>query len=400
MSASSPSPITLCVNLIVKNEGAIIDRCLTNVADIVTEYAVLDTGSNDDTLAKLLGFTLLPGVVDTLPFENFAQARNASLNLATRVTKASHLLLIDADMVFVVTNKALLFEILASHPNSIFLITQCHGNLEYVNVRIVPTHSGARYVGVTHEYLHCDLSKVVIPRTVCYINDVSDGGCKQDKFERDIRLLSVAFLDELQATDRPRYCFYLAQSYRDSGNTVKAAELYAMRAAMQGTWVQEVCASLLALLLMEIGPSVAVSTTVTTPHLSSTMVTNEVELRALSLLGRMEATGVARPEGYHAMCSYYSKLGRRADAMKFLTLAYQSVPLPESGVELPLFYDTSISEYMLSYEASILFWYMGQNTWWRMRGKQLCEELLASPRVPAYVRSIVSFNYESFYKML
>jgi hypothetical protein len=398
MSASSPS---LCLNLIVKNEGAIIDRCLTNVADIVTDYAVLDTGSNDDTLAKLLGFTLLPGVVDTLPFENFAQARNASLNLATRVTKASHLLLIDADMVLVVTNKALLFEILASHPNSIFLMTQCHGNLEYVNVRIVPTRSGARYVGVTHEYLHSELPKVVIPRTACYINDVSDGGCKQDKFERDIRLLSVAFSDESQVADRPRYCFYLAQSYRDSGNTVKAAELYAMRAAMQGTWVQEICASLLALLLMEIGPSVAVTVSdPLTPHLSSRMVTNEVELRALSLLGRMEATGVARPEGYHAMCSYYSKLGRRADAMKFLTLAYQSVPLPESGVELPLFYDTSISEYMLSYEASILFWYMGQGTWWRMRGKQLCEELLVSPRVPAYVRSIVSFNYESFYKML
>ena len=40
-----------------------------------------------------------------------------------------------------------------------------------------------------------------------WINDIGEGGCKEDKFERDIRLLSKGIEEE---PNNPRYYFYLA----------------------------------------------------------------------------------------------------------------------------------------------------------------------------------------------
>jgi hypothetical protein len=157
----------------------------------------------------------------------------------------------------------------------------------------------------------------------------------------------------------------------------KAVEFYTLRANMTGTWVQEVCYSFLALL-----------------HIA--LAANN-EPRALELVASIAATGVKRPEGYHAVCSYYSKIGRHADAMKFLTLAHQNVP---GGSEaIPLFYDVSIARHMLRYEATILFWYFGDG-WWRLRAKALCEDLLADPTFPTHLRPVVLNNYNSHYKML
>lgn len=56
-----------------------------------------------------------------------------------------------------------------------------------------------------------------------FINDIGDGGSKADKFIRDIKLLSKG-LEENPNNDR--YTFYLANSYRDSGNYEKAIEYF------------------------------------------------------------------------------------------------------------------------------------------------------------------------------
>ena len=377
----APCRPTLCLNMIVRQEARIIERCLAALVDVVHDYAILDTGSTDDTVAKIEAFSAITGVTGTEPFQNFEQARNAALKLACTTT-CSHVLLLDADMVLVIVDRAKLDALLATPTPSVFHVIQCHKNLEYFNARIVatPLLPETRYVGVTHEYLDtpAQYARVEVPKSVAYITDVSDGGCKHDKFVRDIRLLSAAFADSGETHgNRARYCFYLAQSYRDCGNVEKAVEFYTLRAAMTGTWVQEVCYSFLALL-----------------HIA--LAANN-ETRALELVASIAATGVKRPEGYHAVCSYYSKIGRHADAMKFLTLAHQNVP---GGSEaIPLFYDVSIARHVLRYEATILFWYFGDG-WWRLRAKALCEDLLADPTFPTHLRSVVLNNYNLHYKML
>ena len=68
-----------------------------------------------------------------------------------------------------------------------------------------------------------------------WYKDHASGSNRVDKFERDIRLLDEALEKE---PDNRRYWFYLAQSYRDAGQTAKAAEIYAKRAEMGG-WDEE-----------------------------------------------------------------------------------------------------------------------------------------------------------------
>lgn len=81
--------ISLC--MIVKNEAHNLQRCLASVAGAVDETIVIDTGSTDATceIARAFGAR-----VRTFPWnDNFSDARNASLELAT----GDWVLVLDAD---------------------------------------------------------------------------------------------------------------------------------------------------------------------------------------------------------------------------------------------------------------------------------------------------------------
>ena len=81
--------ISLC--MIVKNEEKNIGRCLQSVTDVVDEMIVIDTGSCDKTsqIAQTFGAKVQPFIWN----DNFSDARNASLDLAT----GDWILFLDAD---------------------------------------------------------------------------------------------------------------------------------------------------------------------------------------------------------------------------------------------------------------------------------------------------------------
>ena len=69
----------ICLNMIVKNEAAIIDRCLAAAAPHIDCYVICDTGSTDDTVERIRRFfdaRGIPGEIPTTTFRNFEQARN------------------------------------------------------------------------------------------------------------------------------------------------------------------------------------------------------------------------------------------------------------------------------------------------------------------------------------
>ena len=81
--------ISLC--MIVKDEEAVLERCLTSVFPAVYEIIIADTGSQDHTreIAAKYAHKLLE-----IPWENnFAAARNASFSKAT----GEYLMWLDAD---------------------------------------------------------------------------------------------------------------------------------------------------------------------------------------------------------------------------------------------------------------------------------------------------------------
>lgn len=228
--------------MIVRNESAIIERCLAAAAPWVDAYAIHDTGSTDGTPEIVTSFFErhgVPGRVTHGHFDDFAQARNDSL-AAARETAAAHdidyLLLCDADMELVVDDASFRDSLTADA----YLLEQRATALRYGNVRLLRVAAPTRYVGVTHEYLDVDLSK---RRSLdgAWFRDHAEGSSRAGKFERDLALLDRGLSDD---PDNARYVFYRAQTLRDMGRHRDAVAAYEHRASLGG-WEEEVWYSLL-----------------------------------------------------------------------------------------------------------------------------------------------------------
>ncbi len=231
---------TICLNMIVKNEGKIITRLLDSVLNIIDCYCICDTGSTDNTIQIIDNYFLdknIPGKIIQEPFINFEYNRNYALTSCLGMS--DYVLLLDADMELVVSNTFSKSSLNKDYYN----ILQGNEDFYYQNVRLIKNSKKYKYIGVTHEYLY-------VPDTYrgdqfekeeVFINDLGDGGCKDDKIERDIRLLENAVKDE---PDNPRYYFYLANSYRDGKMYIEAIDSYKRVLELNG-WIQEkYCSSL------------------------------------------------------------------------------------------------------------------------------------------------------------
>ncbi|WP_254047504.1 glycosyltransferase [Streptomyces aureus] len=224
---------SICLCMIVKNEAAVIGRCLASVRGLVDTWVISDTGSTDGT-QELIRTALagIPGELREEPWVNFGH--NRSLNIAHARGRADYLLLLDAD--HVLRQEGPLPALTADG-----YMLRHEGALEYRIKRLVRGGLPWRYEGVTHEYLTAEGDRVQENLDALVIEDYADGGSRHDKFERDARLLSA----ELERDPaNPRTVFYLAQTFRDLGRAEQAAELYERRAAMGG-WGEEVYYSLL-----------------------------------------------------------------------------------------------------------------------------------------------------------
>lgn len=228
--------------MIVKDEAAIIERCLAAAAPWIDAFAIHDTGSSDDTADIARSFFErhgVPGRVTHGHFDNFAQARNDSL-AAARDTAAAHdvdyLLLCDADMELVVEDLAFRDSLTADA----YLLDQRASGLHYANVRLVRAEKPMSYVGVTHEYL--DVGSAARPNLDgVWFRDHAEGSSRRGKFERDLALLDSGLIAE---PDNARYVFYRAQTLRDLGRDRQAVSAYEHRVTLGG-WEEEVWYSLL-----------------------------------------------------------------------------------------------------------------------------------------------------------
>lgn len=227
--------ITLCLNMIVKNESKIILRLLESVITLIDTYCICDTGSTDDTISIIKNYfnkKNIKGKIIKKNFENFEYNRNYALKECKGM--ADYILLMDADMILKINN----FNKSKLKDYNVIYILQGSNDFHYKNIRIIKNNKNYKYFGVTHEYLNTNDDKKILSlnKNELFIDDIGDGGSKKKKFERDINLLLNGIEKE---PDNKRYYFYLANSFRDIGNNKKAIEFYKKRIDLKG-WKEEI----------------------------------------------------------------------------------------------------------------------------------------------------------------
>jgi len=225
---------SICLNTIVKNESSVILRMLESVINIIDTYCICDTGSTDNTIELIQSFfdaRNIQGMIINHPFVNFEHNRNIALKACYGLS--DYILLMDADMILNVGD----FDKSKLKDNHMYSILQGNNSFYYPNCRIIKNDNTSKYIGVTHEYLDCRPHQIhiIFDKTRIFITDIGDGGCKQDKVERDIRLLKG---DLEKNVDNPRSLFYLANTYFDSGKLDEAIPYYKKRIEVGG-WDQE-----------------------------------------------------------------------------------------------------------------------------------------------------------------
>jgi glycosyltransferase involved in cell wall biosynthesis len=228
----------------IKNESRIIKRLIQSTLPIADAICVCDTGSTDNTVEVLQEYFKtfdIPTKIYNGPehaWKNFGHNRSASFKSAVAFCQelgwdpeTTYALAMDADMELRMQPA---FD--KSDLQSIgYKIIQKSGSLEYYNTRFMKIAHPWKCAGVTHEYWDGGNTDTFGMDKI-FIADVGDGGCKADKFERDVKLLEQGLID---SPNNPRYLFYLAQSYKDSKQLDKAIEFYKKRIDAGG-WFEEV----------------------------------------------------------------------------------------------------------------------------------------------------------------
>lgn len=217
--------------MIVRDEEAIIDRCLQSVRSLIDRYCIVDTGSTDSTKERIrAALDGVPGELYERPWRSFGENLTEACQLARG---EGWLLRLDADMT--VTWHPGLRDWLASEPDLLtcaWLVEVVDRSLRYRLPLLMRAHLVWRYVGPTHEYLD-STGRKLRPLNGLTVYHHADGSSRPQKFERDLALLQPA----VEAGD-PRSIFYAAQSYRDIGRLEEAISLYEQRAKLGG-WEEE-----------------------------------------------------------------------------------------------------------------------------------------------------------------
>jgi glycosyltransferase involved in cell wall biosynthesis len=219
-------------NCILRNEAAIISRCLDSIIPHVDYGIVVDTGSTDSTVAMVRAAfekASKPLELGAAEFVNFSDARNLAL-LAARASHLpwDYLVLSDADMALVVDDPDWKRQL---NGGLAYDVRQVAGTLNYWNRRILSRNATGDYKCPTHEFLDVPTAGNL---DGIWFQDFADGSNRPEKFERDINLLEEMLKTETNEGLIQRAHFYLGQSYFDKRDWAKAAEHYKIRAGLGG----------------------------------------------------------------------------------------------------------------------------------------------------------------------
>jgi len=352
----------VCLSMIVRNESAVIARCIAAVRPLIGAWAIVDTGSQDGTQARLrdlLGD--LPGTLIERPWVDFATNRNQALDLARGY--GEYALIVDADEVLEIDPDGG-WPARLDAPGYYLRVYQDGGPFEYSCAKLLRHATPWRWHGVLHEYPAAEPAAAIAHLGGLRVRGVPDGARSQrpvhEKYADDARVLEAALKAE---PDNARYVFYYAQSLRDAGRPEQALAAYRKRAAMGG-WAEEVWYA-----LYQVG------------CLHERLASGDAAVIEAYL-----AAYDARPQRAEPLCDlarYLRQRGRYASAYLHARAA-AALPQPDDL----LFLDASAYRWRARDEQAVCAYYVGR----REECATLCRELLADPALPPSEHARVAAN--------
>lgn len=148
------STISLC--MIVKDEEAVLGRCLDSVKSAVDEIVIVDTGSKDRT--KEIAAEYTDRIYDFTWTDDFSAARNFALSKGYK----DYLMWLDADDVISEKNTQKLKELkvtltpdvdVVMMPYTVAFDEKGRSTFSYYRERLIKNHSGFCFVGRVHEVI-------------------------------------------------------------------------------------------------------------------------------------------------------------------------------------------------------------------------------------------------------
>lgn len=233
---------TLCLNMIVKNEGKIILETLANLCSKIDfdYWVICDTGSTDNTKEIIQTFFKEMNIKGELYEDEWVDfGHNRTLSLERSFGKTDYLYINDAD-------DRIEGEII--FPENIFEFDSYFmklntDNIHYPRIQLINNRKKFVYKGVLHEYIEClEENKSTYLNGNYMIHSGKFGSrseCK-DKYANDAIILEKAYEKALLDKDElhKRYSFYCANSYFDANNHEKAISWYKNTLSLEN-WNQE-----------------------------------------------------------------------------------------------------------------------------------------------------------------
>ena len=340
--------VSICLNMIVKNESHIICKTFDNILKYVpiTYWVISDTGSTDNTIELIKAYWKeknIDGELVEHAWKDFGYNRTKALESA--YNKTEYLLIFDADDSFhgdfkipVVLDK--------DSYNLKFGV-----GFEYVRPLLVNNRRRWKFVGVLHEFLAC-CEPNAVSATIdgdYHVESGRTGNRSQDpkKYEKVATVLEMACQTEPDTSLTDRYAFYCAQSWKDAGEPDNAI-LWYKKCLTLNNWYQEKYYSCLMIgnLYKQKGDNMEA--------VKYWLKTTEYDGERME--GIAEAIQLLRESGMNLfVCALYKKY-----------MGYQKRPKDK------LFIDITKYDSVLEYNASISAYYCGK----KEMGMECCRKIL------------------------
>lgn len=358
--------VGLC--MIVKNEAHVIKRCLDSVRPLIDFVYVEDTGSSDGTQQIIFDWLKqagIPGEVVDVPWHDFAHNRSHALLSLRQHAEIDYAMIIDADDLLQFTPDFDVNHFKQTLVADLIDVDVHHGVIQHKRPHLCRNSLAFSYRGVLHEFLQVPNNQIKRAGVKGMFIKIGGGGARSldpAKFSKDAASLELALETETDTFLRARYSFYLAQSYRDSGQLQKALHAYLSRAEM-GFWQEEVYVSLWqAAKLCE--------------HL------NHPEQDVIAAYQRAVAALPSRVEAVHALSRYCRLKRRYEEGYQFAQAGLERQPVEGLFVEHWIYDFGLLDEYSIN-----AFW-----TGRFIQSRDACNRILHEAKIPTSQRPRVEAN--------